>query len=183
MNKKVLSDFQKYIDVNIPIIYINDFDFVRVDEIIQSVIGGKKVFEWNPATGTTDFVNRNSRGLGVEQSLVHFLREQYTIEIDESMPIREKFLVLREIQDYIDDPEIRTLLALIAQRKLYDRRFETTIIIVSSINKVPSEIAQYVTFLDIEYPHEEEINALINDHIEVNGQRKAYAFVARFDCL
>lgn len=168
MNKKVLSDFQKYIDVNIPIIYINDFDFARVDEIIQSVIGGKKVFEWNPATGTTDFVNRNSRGLGVEQSLVHFLREQYTIEIDESMPIREKFLVLREIQDYIDDPEIRTLLALIAQRKLYDRRFETTIIIVSSINKVPSEIAQYVTFLDIEYPHEEEINALINDHIEVN---------------
>ena len=168
MNKKVLSDFQKYIDVNSPIIYINDFDFARVDEIIQSVIGGKKVFEWNPATGTTDFVNRNSRGLGVEQSLVHFLREQYTIEIDESMPIREKFLVLREIQDYIDDPEIRTLLALIAQRKLYDRRFETTIIIVSSINKVPSEIAQYVTFLDIEYPHEEEINALINDHIEVN---------------
>ena len=73
MNKKVLSDFQKYIDVNSPIIYINDFDFARVDEIIQSVIGRKKIFEWNPATGTTDFFNRNSRGLGVEQSLVHFL--------------------------------------------------------------------------------------------------------------
>ena len=168
MNKKVLSDFQKYIDVNTPIIYINDFDFARVDEIIQSVIGRKKIFEWNPATGTTDFFNRNSRGLGVEQSLVHFLRDQYTIEIDELLPVKEKFLVLREIQDYIDDPEIKTLLALIAQRKLYDRRFETTIIIVSSINKVPSEIAQYVTFLDIEYPHEEEINALIYDHIEVN---------------
>lgn len=168
MNKKVLSDFQKYIDVNSPIIYINDFDFARVDEIIQSVIGRKKIFEWNPATGTTDFANRNSRGLGIEQSLVHFLREQYTIEIDESLPVREKFLVLREIQDYIDDPEIKALIALIAQRKLYDRSFETTIIIVSSINKVPSEIAQYVTFLDIEYPQEDEINALINNHIEAN---------------
>ena len=34
MNKKVISDFQKMIDVNTPIIYINDYDFVRIDEII-----------------------------------------------------------------------------------------------------------------------------------------------------
>lgn len=169
MNKKILSDFQKYIDVNSPIIYINDFDFARVDEIIQSVIGHKKVFEWNPATGTTDFSNRTSRGLGVEQSLVHFLREQYTIEIDDSLPVREKYLVLREIQDYIEEPDVKTLLSLIAQRKLYDRRFETTIIIVSSVNKVPTEIAQYVTFLDVEFPKEDEINVLINEHIEANG--------------
>ena len=26
MNKKVISDFQKMIDVNTPIIYINDYD-------------------------------------------------------------------------------------------------------------------------------------------------------------
>lgn len=168
MNKKVLSDFHKYIDVNSPIIYINDFDFARVDEIIQYVIGRRKVFEWNPATGTTDFANRNYRGLGIEQSLTHFLRDQYSVEIDESLLVLEKFIVLREIQDYIDDPEVKTLLALIAQRKLYDRRFETTIIIVSSVNKVPSEIAQYVTFLDLEYPHEEEINSLIDAHIEAN---------------
>ncbi len=169
MNKKLLSDFQKYIDVNSPIIYINDFDFARVDEIIESVIGKKKIFEWNPATGTTNFKNKNSRGLGIEQSLVHFLRDQYTIEIDESLPVQEKFLILREIQDYIDDPEVKTLLALISQRKLYDRRFETTIIIVASINKVPTEISQYVTFLDIEYPQENEINKLIDEHVEVNG--------------
>ena len=169
MNTKVLSDFQKYIDVNSPIIYINDFDFARVDEIIKTVIGRKKIFEWNPATGTTDFKNRNSRGLGVEQSLVHFLRDQYTLEIDSSLSAQEKYLVLRDIQDYIEDPEVKTLLALIAQRKLYDRTFETTIIIVSSISKVPSELTQYVTFLDIEYPKEEEINILIDEHIEANG--------------
>ena len=168
MNKKILSDFHKYIDVNIPIIYINDFDFARVDEVIKSVIGRKKVYEWNPATGTTDFNNKQSRGLGTEQSLAHFLRDQYTIEIDESLPVTEKYLVLREIQDYIDLPEVKTLLALISQRKLYDRRFETTIIIVSSVNKVPAEISQYVTFLDIEFPKENEINALINEHIETN---------------
>lgn len=55
MNKKVISDFQKMIDVNTPIIYINDYDFVRIDEIIVEIVGNSKVFEWNPATGTTNF--------------------------------------------------------------------------------------------------------------------------------
>lgn len=169
VNKKLLSDFQKYIDVNTPIIYINDFDFARVDELIISVIGKRDIKEWNPATATTYFKNRNSRGWGVRQTLADFLREQYTIEIDDSAPVKEKFIVLREIQDYIDEPEIKTLLALISQRKLYDRRFETTLLIISSVNKVPAEIAQYVTFLDMEYPKEDEINALINEHIEING--------------
>lgn len=54
MNKKIISDFQKMIDVNTPIIYINDYDFVRIDEIIEEIVGNSKVFEWNPATGTTN---------------------------------------------------------------------------------------------------------------------------------
>lgn len=169
MNQKLLSDFQKYIDVNSPVIYIHNFDFARVDEIITAIIGRKKILEWNPATGTTNFHNRQPRGLGVEQNLVDFLREQYTIELDESLPVKEKYVVLREIQDYMNDPEVKTLIALIAQRKLYDRRFETTLLIVSSVNQIPQEIAPYVTFLDIGYPQDDEIEALIKEHVETNG--------------
>lgn len=39
MNKKVITNFQKMIDVNTPIIYINDYDFVRIDEIIVEIVG------------------------------------------------------------------------------------------------------------------------------------------------
>ena len=39
------------IDVNTPIIYICDYDFVRVDNIISQSLSQKKIFEWNPATG------------------------------------------------------------------------------------------------------------------------------------
>ena len=53
MNKKVITNFQKMIDVNTPIIYINDYDFVRIDEIIVEIVGNSKVFEWNPATQPT----------------------------------------------------------------------------------------------------------------------------------
>ena len=161
MNSKVIDAFRKLIDVNTPIIYINDYDFVRVDEIISEVIGNKKVFEWNPATCTTDFITKTSKGGLSEQTLESFLEAKY----DEEVTTKEKYLVLKEIQDYIDEPKIKTLLALMSQRKLYDREYETTVIIVSSVIKVPQEIEKYVSYLEIDFPDEEEINKEIQEDL------------------
>ena len=163
MNNIVISSFQKMIDVNTPIIYIHDYDFVRMDELIRQVVAGKKVFEWNPATGTTDFTTRFPKGFGEKQTLENFLQEKYNEE-----EAKEKYLVLREIQDFIEEPKVKTLLALMSQRRLYDRDYDTTIIIVSSVLRVPQEIEKYVSFLEIDFPNEEEINRLIDEHIEVN---------------
>lgn len=164
MNKKVITNFQKMIDVNTPIIYINDYDFVRIDEIIVEIVGNSKVFEWNPATGTTNFKTKESQGLGENDTLEQFLRDKYTVDVN----LKEKFLVLKDIQDFIEEPAIKTLLQLIAQRKLYDRDYNTTIIIVSSVLKVPQELEKYVSYLEIPFPEEDEINQLIDEHVEVN---------------
>lgn len=164
MNKKIISDFQKMIDVNTPIIYINDYDFVRIDEIITEIVCNSKVFEWNPATGTTNFKTKESQGLGDKDTLEFFLKEKYTVDPN----LKEKFLVLKDIQDFIEEPAIKTLLQLIAQRKLYDRDYNTTVIIVSSVLKVPQELEKYVSYLDIPFPEEDEINQLIDEHVEVN---------------
>ena len=164
MNKKIISDFLKMIDVNTPIIYINDYDFVRIDEIIVEIVGNSKVFEWNPATGTTNFKTKESQGLGENDTLEQFLRDKYTVDVN----LKEKFLVLKDIQDFIEEPAIKSLLQLIAQRKLYDRDYNTTVIIVSSVLKVPQELEKYVSYLDIPFPEEKEINQLIDEHVEVN---------------
>ena len=97
MNKKIISDFQKMIDVNTPIIYINDYDFVRIDEIIKEIVGNSKVFEWNPATGTTNFKTKECQGLGDNDTLEFFLNEKYTTDTN----LKEKFLVLKDIKDFI----------------------------------------------------------------------------------
>lgn len=164
MNKKVITNFQKMIDVNTPIIYINDYDFVRIDEIITEIVGNSKVFEWNPATGTTNFKTKESQGLGENDTLEQFLRDKYTVDVN----LKEKFLVLKDIQDFIEEPAIKSLLQLIAQRKLYDRDYNTTVIIISSVLKVPQELEKYVSYLDIPIPEDDEINQLIDEHVEVN---------------
>lgn len=171
MNQRILSSFQKMIDVNAPIIYINDYDFARVDELISIVVGSKDVIEWNPVTGSTDFVSKVSLG---NLSLADFLQDRYTIELSKVAPNPENsFIVLKEIQDCIDDSKVKTLLALMSQRKLYDCRYERTIIIVSSVLKVPVEIEKYVSFLEIDLPDQKEIDKLIDQHIEVNKYDKA----------
>lgn len=172
VNPKIIAAFQKMIDVNIPIIYIHDFDFVRVDAMLAQVLGKRGVYEWNPASGETHFKNRNEVGAGHQRPLTDFLRGFYNEETEEDEGNEEQFLVLREIQDYIEQPEVKTLLQLMSQRKLYDRSYETTIIIVSSVLKVPEEIKKYVSFLEIGFPTEGEINHLINEHIETNGYDK-----------
>ena len=166
MTNKLISSFNKMIDVNTPIIYIQDYDFVRVDELIKTVVGSKvKISEWNPGRGKIDFWTKENSAPGEAEPLDAFLSEICKQE-DRVEP---GFLLLRDIQDFIEEPKVKTLLQLIAQRKLYDRDFETTIIIVSSILKVPAEIEKYVSFLEIDFPDEDEINRLIDEHIKTNG--------------
>ena len=168
MNNTIISSFQKMIDVNTPIIYIHDYDFVRVDELIRQVVAEKKVFEWNPVTGVTDFQTKMPKGFGEVQSLENFLQEKYSEE-----EAKEKYLVLKEVQDFIEEPKVKTLLSLMSQRRLYDREYDITIIIISSVLRVPQEIEKYVSYLEIDFPNEDEINRLINEHIEVNFYDKS----------
>lgn len=175
---KTKQTFKKMIDVNTPIIYIQDYDFVRVDEIIKDVIGEsnyKSAIEWNPALGQIQFWSKASQGMSNmgETSLTQFLRsEVYSrntiINPPTSVKVETRYVILRDIQDLIDDPQVKCLLQLIAQRKLYDRHFDTTIIIVSSVMKVPQEIDKYVSMLEIDFPSDDEIRQLIDEHIETN---------------
>lgn len=164
MSARVQLDFQKMIDVNTPIIYIHAYDFVRVDDVISKVVGGSRLIEWNPITGRTNFSTKEPQGEEL-LPLDAFLREIY---LDEFFT-NDRYVVLRDIQDIIDTTEVKTVLQLMALRRLYDPTYNTTIIIVSGVQKVPTELKQFVSFLDMGYPDEDEINSLIDEHVEVNG--------------
>lgn len=163
MKHLIQKELLKYIDVNTPIIYINDFDFARVDDYISSALKGKKIIEWNPATGYTRFETKERVGSYVP--LDEFLEEIYTNELITS----ERYIVLKEANLYFSDPKVIALIQLIAQRRLYDRTFTQTIIMVSSGSELPSAIEKYVAYLEVGYPDDIEINELIDQHVAVNN--------------
>ena len=165
------------LDVNIPIIYIHNHDFVRVDEMIAKAVGENvEIREWNSAVATVNFKFKTPI---IRQSLEDFLRTMYA---PESKFTEERIVVLKEIQDLIDQPSVKTLLMMIAQRRLYDHGYlssregkvgpySTTIVIVSSVDYVPEELIPYVSYLEQTYPDETEINQLIDAHIKVNNDQ------------
>lgn len=164
--EKMLS---KMIDVNSPVIFINDHDFVRIDDLIQRTVGKHvSIIEWNPGTYTTNFRNKETAGMIDNQSLSDFLKEKYYEPFG-----GEQYLVLKEIHSQYDDPCVTTLLELIAQRRLYDPTYNTTIVIVDSQGALPPEIEKYISRLDIPFPDDTEIKRLINEHIEINGYDKS----------
>lgn len=168
------------IDVNTPIICIQDYDFARIDELIKEVVGTKNVYEWNPATGKTDFKTKESKmDVPLEGFLDFYVKEELDKPID-------KYLVLKDVQDYVNEQagsagyldlektKIKTQLQLIAQRRLYDRSFSTTVIIVSTYIRLPQELDKYASYLDITFPSDEEIKELIDWHVEVNEYKESF---------
>ena len=167
------------IDVNTPIICIQDYDFARIDALIGEVVGFKNVYEWNPATGKTDFRTKETKkDEPLENFLDYYVKEEFDKPID-------KYLVLKDVQDYVNespggsylDPmktRIKTQLQLIAQRRLYDRSFSTTVILVSSYLKLSQELEKYASYLDIAFPNEDEIKELIDWHVEVNDYKDSF---------
>ena len=172
MNSEVYTNLKKMIDVNTPIIYIHDYDFTRVDFLLKQALGSEtEILEWSPALGYQEIkcdedgdIIRDKYGSDkkdLENVLHDFYNEEFLKE--------PTYLVLRDIQDGIETPKIKSLLQMIAQRKLYDVHFDLTVIINSSVVVVPKEIEKYVSFLEIPFPNEDEIKELIKEHVETNG--------------
>ena len=160
MSTKVNLDIQKMIDVNTPIIYINTYDFVRVDYAISQVVRDCAIKEWNPITGVSDFSTKEPQ-LDEVQPLASFLKDLYLDEFYK----KDRYIILRDIQDIIDEKEIKSVLQLMALRRLYDPEYNTTVFIISSILKVPVELKPFVSYLDIGYPDEDEIIRLFDEHV------------------
>ena len=156
-------ELERLININSPIIIIKDPDFVRVDALIGSVVGtGNNVLEWNPSSGLVRFANKEA--LDGDIGLEDFLKQK----ANDCKYKKERFLVLKEINDYINEPGIKYSLELIAQRRLYDEDYSTTVFIACSILDVPEELEKYVSFLDIPFPDEAAIDQLITDHVNIN---------------
>lgn len=178
MTDNTITQLKQMLHVNTPIIFIQDYDFVRADELIRNALGNiTGIKEWNPANGLINF-NINDKqpvGIGNKNNLSDILAE-YS---NRPKVKKTQFLILRDIQDYLDDrkssydPSIKTSLQLLALRKLYDRDFDLTIIIISSVLRIPSEIEKYVSILKPAFPNDDDIKKIIEEHIEENNYNKA----------
>ena len=100
MGSNTVSTFNKMLDVNTPIIYIQDYDFVRIDVLIKQVVGlSSKIEEWNPANGLIDFRTKSPKGTSNFTSLSDYLKSVYNIGmrvISKTILIQQTIITTRQ---------------------------------------------------------------------------------------
>lgn len=157
----------QYVDSGCPIIVINSFEEVKTDGIIKEVMGGREGLEWNGAKGFVDFRTKNP--FINNQNLVETLRL-----LDTDKELDRKFLVLKDVINYLEEREVIALLKDIALQ--ISQSIDAAVIIISSIVKIPKELEKFITIVEMEYPIQEEIkkqikrfaaeqNAIISDSL------------------
>lgn len=162
-----LSDFLEALR---PIIYIDDFDFHAVDELIQNAAKGEKIVEYNNGYGEVHPVSKmpvrelSDIGKSAEQLLTEFL-DRFVSDC----PMR-KILVLKDVHKELDQPEIVARLRIIAERTMYVEGYWVPVIIVSTRRCIPVELDKLITVFDNDYPDRSEIETLIAEY------SKAYSF-------
>ena len=149
----------QYLDAGYPIIYINSFEETKADKMISSVLGGRKALEWNGADGFVDF--KTKRVMIADKSLVETLK---ILKSDEEL--EGVVLVLKDMYSYLDEKEVIALLKHIALK--ISQGMDSSIIIVSSLVKIPKELEKFITIAEMEYPIQDEIKKQIRDFSEEN---------------
>lgn len=146
-----------YVDALYPIIYINHFDFNVSDGLIRSIAGERKIVEFNYGLGAVDFESKAPLS-GQDYDLVEFLKRVLDDGYD-----APTFIVLKDIHNQLDHPEVVSLLKHIAHRNLHVEEYEATVFVVSSKLIVPAELEDLITIFDVTLPNIEEIREIIRN--------------------
>ena len=149
-----------YVDSGFPIIYINSFEETKVDNIITSVMGGRKGIEWNGSQGFCDFKSKAS--LIPDQSIADTLKM-----LCADSELDRKFLVIKDAHLYFEDPIVITCLKSIALK--ISQGLDAVVIIVSSVLKFPKELEKFITIIEMDYPDQNEIKKQISSFSDEQG--------------
>ncbi|MBM6772249.1 AAA family ATPase [Ligilactobacillus agilis] len=155
---RVEDSLASYVEAFYPIIYINHFDFRVIDELIKNVAEHRKIVEYNNGLGFVDFKTK------APMQVCDLYKFLYTVK--DNGYDNETFILLKDVHDQLDKPEIVALLKYIAERNLYNEDYSATIFIASSKLRIPAELEELITVIDMPLPSVSEIKNIMTDFIE-----------------
>ena len=162
-----------YLDALRPIVYVHNFDFNAVDELIREAVGDAPVVEYNNASGQVNFDTKVPTGAFGDLSLSEatppvpvqsFGRlSAFLDDFITDCPMR-RVVVLKDVHGELNEPAIIAQLRTIAQRTMYTDGYWVPLIIVSSRLVIPPELEKLITVFDMPYPTQGEIEGLLDEY-------------------
>ena len=171
VKNKILYELYDEIDANIPIFWIEHFDFAEVDEYIQKLKEyyqdlKPEIHEYR-CGGEVNFENKFflRKGFGEndspEGSLIHFLEGHN----DDCEADGLRILLLKDVTEMLRNPQVVTHIRMIAERsmlyRLDQKGFKVLIFLIGSEMFLPKEISHLTRVIRITPPPVEDIEEII----------------------
>ena len=159
------NQISTYVKAKRPILYINHYDYKEIDRMIEEgakKIGDVKIFEYR-SIGEVDFKTKASPEKE-KINLFEFLNKYYGSGL-----LQKVFLVLKDIDNELENPEVLAMIKKIAEMDVYNLDYNLAIIIVSQNIQVPKELENYISIVEIPRLDKNEIEDYIK---EVANERK-----------
>ena len=162
MNLK--NNLRQYIDAGYPILYIDAYEELKIDEIISSLQLelGRKLIEWNAADGLVDFENKTpffESKFGLSEALAY---------LNSGNELNNQILVLKDAHTFLksEEVEVTALLKRICQ-KIINGQIDTTILVVSPVVSIPKEIEKFVTVFEMDTVTQDEIKEHVKEILDM----------------
>ncbi len=158
-----------------PIIYVLHFDFDIVDRLICRLAKehGREVFEFHNALGEIDFKNKSAlSAFGEQKSLEAFLIDidnRARIKDIESGSYREIFVVLKDINEDLQNEKVLAMLKRMANDNLTRENYSVCVFVVGVGLRIPKEIEPFITLFEFPMPNVIEIQTLMEQFAKDYG--------------
>ena len=147
-----LSDrLSRYMDAGFPILYLNTFEEKLAIEQIQKAATTQKLIQWSYADGYSVY------SLLKKEYQVPAERESFlnVMEVNEPDDFDRSLFVIKDAATVLEDPVSVAYLKELAIK--ISSGLECTVILLSPILRIPKELENFITILEMEYQTEEEI--------------------------
>ena len=175
--KKSGEKLRSYLKAFRPIIYIQNFDFQAVDEMIGSygkkAMGERicKIEEYTEAGGHINFDTKSARNSHERSKTLQDFLMQYDNGIFNSDK-NNYLLVLKDVHALLPQSRVCSLLQAIAARTMKaadgndpSNKYRVQVVIVDSQLKIPPELEKLTTIIEMRPPTVGQIEKIIDDFI------------------
>ena len=151
----------RYLDAGFPIIYLETFEEDKADEIILSVVGGRRVLEWS-AQGLWDrSAAIRKDGWSLADTLLYLIRNE--------QDACKRVIILKDMHSLLKDQLVVARLKKLAQLINAGQLEDTNIVLVSPIVVIPHELENYLTLVHMGHLSAREIQELILEFCSKQG--------------
>lgn len=145
---------------------LGQFD-LNSHQVIDAGRNGSEVQLTQPKQELIQFL-KDSHGQAL-QAAFNVTEEAATTESDGSPAfVRDKalLLVLQDCSAFLEEPEIVSMLKLMADETRFKEHYQVVVLLVSPIVVLPRALEEYITLLDIPAPGYDEISKIINNYAD-----------------